>query len=161
MDNVCNHRVLLWDALQKTSGLVVEFGSGHGSTPYLKEYCEHHDREFRSFDSDKGWAKKTGATVVTDWANITLEKIDVLFIDQAPGERRKFDIVKFKDHATIIVAHDTEPTGGGDYQMRQHFNLFKYKLEVKTEGAWATMLSNHIDFTDCIGNKFDEYVISE
>lgn len=166
LDNMSNHRVLLWEALKLTTGLVVEFGSGFGSTPFLKKYCEDSKRAFASYDSNEEWAEKTGAKVVQDWEKIQIDwqghdHPSVLFLDHAPGERRQFDLVKYSQGAKIIIIHDSEPTGGGDYRVRQHFKLFKYCVEVKTEGAWATMLSNHIDLSECIGHKFENYLISE
>lgn len=161
LDNMSNHRILLWEALQLTAGKVVEMGSGFGSTPYLRQFCEDNDRFFESYDSNFEWSCKTKAAHITNWENLHVGYPDVLFIDHAPGERRQYDLVKFKDLAKIIVIHDSEPTGGGDYRVRQHFELFKYCVEVKTNGAWATMLSNHIDLSACIGNKFEDYTISE
>jgi hypothetical protein len=146
MDNACNHRILLWEALKLTTGKVVEIGSGHGSTPFLRAYCESRQREFESYENNPVWAEMTGATLIDSWEDLQLENVDVLLIDHAPGERRKEDILKFKDVAKIIVCHDTEPAADHGYQMRQHFPLFKYKAELKTDGAWATMLSDEIDF---------------
>lgn len=146
VDNMSNHRHLLWEALELTTGAVVEFGSGLGSTPFLKKYCKDTDRVFTSYDSNQEWANKTGAIVVADWEKINLKGVDVLFLDHAPGERRQFDLVKYKDIAKIIVIHDSEPIGAGNYQVRQHFGKFKYIKEFQSDGAWATMLSNFIEF---------------
>jgi hypothetical protein len=57
------------------------------------------------------------------------------------------------------VIHDTEPIGAGDYQVRPLFSKFKYKVEVQTDGAWATALSNEIDITKWIGERFGDYTI--
>jgi hypothetical protein len=146
VDNMSNHRHLLWEALELTNGPVIEFGSGFGSTPFLKKYCKIKDRLFTSYDSNQEWANKTGAIVVPDWEKINIKSVDVLFLDHAPGERRQFDLVKYKDIAKIIVIHDSEPIGAGNYQVRQHFNKFKYVKDFQSNGAWATMLSNFIAF---------------
>lgn len=167
IDNQCNHRVLLWEALHLIApepgmtGRVVEFGSGHGSTPFLKKICAQTQREFLSYENNKEWAALTGSTLIDNWAALPLFYCDVLFLDHAPGEQRQFDLVKFRDHAKIIVIHDSEPTGGGNYQVRQHFPKFKYKCEVKTEGAWATMLSQTVDFSSILGTESGVYLISE
>lgn len=160
LDNMSNHRVLLWEALELTKGDVIEFGSGYGSTAYLEKYCKETGRSFASFDSNKEWALKTGAIYLENWEDLQINNsVDLLFLDHAPGERRQFDLVKYKDIAKIIVIHDSEPTGAGDYRVRQHFSLFKYKCEILSSGAWATALSNFIDLTPCIGKKFGEYEI--
>jgi len=166
-NNDLNHRILLWEALQLTTGKVVEFGSGHGSTPYLRKFCEENNREFQSYDNNKAWSDQTGATLIEDWEALNITNVDLLFLDHAAGERRKFDLVKYKDIARIIVIHDTEPTGAGDYQVRQHFDKFKYCQEVKSinydetkAGCWATILSNHIDLSPIVGRGNEHFTIS-
>ena len=146
------HRILLIEALQLTAGKVIEFGSGHGSTPYLRKYCVESDREFQSFDNNKEWADATGATMVPDanWSGLQLTNIDVLFVDHAPGEDRQVQIEKYKDSAKIIVIHDTEPPADHGYNTRRLYPAFKYWVEVRTNGAWATMVSNHIDLSPCV-----------
>lgn len=166
-NNDLNHRILLWNALLLTEGKVIEFGSGFGSTPYLRKFCKENGREFESYDSNKEWAEKTNAFLVTDWEALKIENIDVLFLDHAPGERRQFDLVKYKDIARIIVIHDTEPTGQGDYRVRQHFDKFKYVQEVKSinheetqAGCWATILSNYVDLSILVGEGNETFKIS-
>ena len=160
VNNDTDHRILLWEAIKLTKGKVVEFGSGHGSTPFLREHCKNKQRVFESYEHNEEWAKQTGATLITtDWEEVNPTSIHVLFIDHAPGERRQFDLLKYKDLAKIIVIHDSEPTGAGDYKVRQHFGKFKYCVEVGTNGCWATMLSDTIDITECIGTEWNQYII--
>lgn len=160
-NNDLDHRILLWEAMQLTTGKVVEFGSGHGSTPYLKQHCKDEERFFQSFDHNKDWASATGAVLVPDanWDNIQLNEVDVLFIDHAPGEDRKTRIAQYKDIAKIIVIHDTEPPADHGYQTRALYPQFKYWVEVRTNGAWATMVSNHIDLTPTVGQGNEFYTI--
>lgn len=160
-NNDVDHRVLLWEAMQLTKGKVVEFGSGHGSTPFIREYCQTAGRDFESYDNHPGWAQATGATLVKNWEELNIQDPDVLFIDHAPGERRKEDIEKYMFLAKILVIHDTEPPADHGYQCRQHFPRFKYCVEVKTNGAWATMCSNFIDLSGCIGKSWEQFVISQ
>lgn len=161
INNDTDHRVLLWEAMKLTHGSVVEFGSGHGSTPFLRQHCEDTDRLFESYENNPEWAKATGADLISAWENLFVAP-DVLFIDHAPGERRKFDIEKYKDIAKIIVVHDTE-LGQADagYQVRRLFPQFKYCVEVKTDGAWASMLSNYIDLSGCVGVVSKQYLITK
>ncbi len=140
----CNHRVLLWPALQATTGKVVEFGAGDGSTPFLRKYCEDNNREFLSFDNNKEWADKHNSTLVTDWDNLNIADIDVLLIDHAPGERRWIDIQKYSSIAKVIVIHDSEPEATG-YLLSNIWKLFPFRINWESKGAWATMVSKHID----------------
>ena len=160
---------LLFKALESTDGEVLEFGMGHGSTPLLNEYATKSERTLKSFDYNEEWRVKFDnllneyhqSDLVKDWKMVyaSIKDASVIFIDQSPGEERKETIQNYKDTTGILVIHDTEPTGAGDYQMRQYFNLFKYKVEVKTEGAWATALSNEIDITKWDGEVFGGYTI--
>lgn len=159
---------LLFKALEETKGTILEFGMGHGSTSLLNEYANTTQRDLLSFDFNAEWRDKFdnllgqyhSSALVTDWSKI-YEKYtgSVIFIDQSPGEERKFTIEAYKNTKGILVIHDTEPTGAGDYKVRPLFPMFKYKVEVQTEGAWATALSNEIDITKWIGEKFGSYTI--
>ena len=165
IQNQNNHRLLLWLAMEMTNepgGKVVEFGSGHGSSPYIREYCEANGREFESYDNHPQWAKDTGATLIDNWDSVDASGADVLLIDHAPGERRKIDLPKYKDKVAIIICHDTEPAADHGYQMRQHFNKFKYIAEIKgikNQGAWATVMSNFLDVRKMIGEKYGNYEV--
>lgn len=156
-----NHRLLLWYALRATKGNVVEFGSGWGSTQYLRKYCLDENRTFESYDNGKDWAEKHGSTYVpnNNWDSINPEG-GVILIDHAPGERRFIDIERLKDKFDIMVIHDSEPIGAGDYKYENIWHLFKYRVDVKTDGAWATAVSNKIDMSSFIGKNFGGYEIS-
>jgi len=159
INNESNHRLLLWEALKATKGNVVEFGSGHGSTKYLKKYCEDTKRTFESYDNNKEWANKTGSTLIEDWSSIDV-KGGIILIDHAPGERRYIDIERLKDKFDIIVIHDSEPVGAGNYMFGKIWHLFKYRVDVKCDGAWATAVSNKIDLESFKGKKTKDYIIS-
>lgn len=142
-----------------TEGKVVEFGSGHGSTPFLREYCKKYGRKFETYDNNIDWARQTKAKLVGDWGRLKPRDIDVLLIDHAPGERRRFDIQKYANEAKIIICHDTEPAADHGYQMRGEFQRFKHKAELKTEGAWATALSNFINVSQFVGVTWNNYKV--
>jgi len=168
---------LLFKALEETKGDVLELGTGWGSTPLLNEYCKVNKRNLTSYDEKPEWLNKFlhyedviknkledvyhHLRLTTNWREVyPLHKDnDVIFIDHAPGEDRKQMILDFKDSKGILVCHDTEPAADHGYQMRQHWGLFKYVTEVKTNGAWATAMSNTIDVTKWNGEIFGEYKI--
>lgn len=159
VNNDLNHRILLWEALHLTNGKVVEFGSGHGSTPYLRKHCLDTDRPFESYDHNKDWCEATGATLVpnADWESVDIKEVDVLFIDHAPGERRKEDIKKYAYIAKVIVIHDTEPPADHGYQTRALYPSFLHHVEIRSNGAWCTMVSNFVDLKETIGKSIDIY----
>lgn len=160
---------LLYKALEETKGLVLEMGMGHGSTPLLNEYCAKNERRLKSFDYNKEWQVKFDnilnsyhkSYLVEHWKSIytIFPDASVIFIDQSPGEERKETIKAYQHTKGILVIHDTEPTGAGDYRVRPLFPLFKYVAEVCTAGAWATALSNEIDITKWDEEVFGDYII--
>jgi hypothetical protein len=154
-----DHLPLLWLALQETKGSVAEFGSGDGSTPYLREYCKDTEREFFTYDNSPEWCHTTGSTFV-NWSDASLyREYDVCLIDHAPGELRHEAIAILKDKVKIIVIHDSEPIGCGNYKLHKIWHLFKYIVHLKSEGAWATAVSNHIDVTKWAGQELAGFKI--
>jgi hypothetical protein len=127
---------------------------GHGSTPFLYEYCKNFGRELFSYENNLEWFEKCqkfnpkNGTFISDWDIVGENHLtpSVLFIDHAPGERRKIDLERFALRARIIVIHDSEPAADHGYQMRQHKSLFKYWKDYESNGAWASMASNFIEF---------------
>jgi len=159
-DSNDNHRLLLWCALNVTDGNVVEFGSGWGSTSYLREYCKQSGRSFETYDNGEEWAKLHKSTFVPDnnWESIN-PKGSVILIDHAPGEQRHIDIKRLVDNFDIFVVHDTEPFGQGDYRYNNIFPLFKYRIDIKSTNLWATALSNTIDVSIFEGEAFGKYIV--
>lgn len=162
IDDWCNHRILLWDALEATKSLkkpILELGCGHGSTPFLQRYCAENGLELRSYDYDHSWALQFGAKHVTNWDSDVnwKDSYSVVLIDESPGEHRKESLRLLARNALIIVIHDSEPEGwnASDYQVRPLINkfLFRHDLIAPNPQAWATALSNFIDLKDI----YDDY----
>jgi hypothetical protein len=155
-----NHRPLLLLALELTEDRVFEYGSGEGSTPYLRDYCKANSRHFYSLESNKEWADKMSAIHVPNWrATDEWFKCGVAFVDLAPGEDRVYAIEKLAPKADIIVIHDTEEGGAGDYKFETIWQLFKYRLNYNKTGggAGATAVSNTIDLNRFRGLSLGPY----
>lgn len=167
----CNHRPLMYIALELTKQStkpILELGCGYGSTKQLHEYLEDDGRKLISFDTDENWLntfkhleapnhsliyKQDKDT--TEWLKeITSNEISVCLVDHAPGERRHSDIQLIHEKCDILVIHDSEPEATG-YMLDKIWHLFKYRLDIKRNGAWATMVSNKYDFVG-----FNNLVIS-
>lgn len=141
---------LLGEALKQTKGTVIEYGMGDSSTPILHDYCAKYNRKLRSYDSSLDWYSKFShlsnvdhsVTYITNWDNAFDPDADVVLIDHAPGERRQVDIEKYAGTNAILVVHDTQPSADHGYNMRRLFSLFKTVKEFKSEGSWATLLTN-------------------
>jgi hypothetical protein len=159
----CNHRPLMYIALEltkKSTAPILELGCGKGSTEQLHQYVNHDNRTLISFDTNENWLNtykhlennnhklvyKTDEQT-SEWLNeITNEGISVCLIDHAPGERRHSDIQSIYKKCDILVIHDSEPEATG-YMLDKIWHLFKYRLDIKRNGAWATMVSNKYDFS--------------
>lgn len=163
-----NHRCLLLLGLSLVEGAVLEMGCGDGSTPYLRSYCKAADRTFHTFDNNKEWAEKTGAQYIDNWDLVIEETLTIhhglIFIDHAPGERRCLDTIALANAADILVLHDTEEGGAGNYMWEKAWPHFRYRLNYNRTGggAGATMVSNKIDVNQFRGLTlgsftFDKY----
>jgi hypothetical protein len=158
-----NHLPLLLLGLSHTDGAVMELGSGDGSTPYLRKYCADYKRTFQSFDNNQEWCAKTSAEYVQDWnpliAGAAGAYRGLIFIDHAPGERRADDAIKLANAADILVLHDTEEGGAGDYKWDKAWPHFKYRLNYNKSGggAGATAVSNKIDLNRFRGLSLGQF----
>lgn len=163
VSNWNTHRPMLLLGLHLTEGAVLELGSGHGSTPYLKAYCEAHDRAFQTFDSNREWCDKTGAIYVHSWNAVVGGVVGahrgLIFIDHAPGERRHTDAITLANAADVLVLHDTEEGGLGNYMWDKTWPYFKYRLNYnrKGGGAGATIVSNKVDVNQFRGMTLGQF----
>lgn len=158
------HRPLLLLGLcliDKTSD-VVEFGSGYSSTPLLRSFCKSsaQSRYFNSYDNNKGWCEKVGSQYIVDWDSALIyQPCGLLFVDHAPGEHRWKAIAAMVDKADIIVFHDSEIGGAGNYMYNKIYPLFKYQLHYNRRGGGAgcSMVSNKIDVSVYKGLKLGQF----
>jgi len=161
-----NHRVLLWLALEltKDSSLpVAEFGCGFGSTPFLREYCKINKREFRSYESNEEWAEKCGSKFIADWSSADIyHDYSVVLIDHAPGEHRHEAAAIFRDKAEIVVLHDSEEGGSGNYQFDKIWHMYTYRLNhnKRDGGAGSTALSNKHNLHIYDGHKVGDFLVT-
>lgn len=148
-ENFTSYLPLLFCAIASSDAPIVECGMGNGSTPLLHSLnrtvlsYETNPEWFAKFDVPNKYLVKPDAWVSV----VSMHKSSnpIVFIDQAPGESRELCIDELSDFGGIIVAHDTEPDADYGYKMRRHFRKFRYVVELKTQGAWATAMSNTVD----------------
>ncbi len=161
-----NHLPLLWLALEQTKDSplpIIEFGSGSGSSPYLRRYCLDNNREFRSYDYNKEWAEKTGSTWVEDWDKADIYKeCSVCLVDESPGEHRHETMLIMKDKAQIAVVHDSEEEAGG-YMLYKVWEFYKFRVNCNKGGggAEATAVSNFFDVSIWDGQELGGFKITK
>lgn len=165
-NNWDTHRPMLLLGLHLTdpSSGVIEMGCGYGSTPFLRSYCKGV-RILLSFDNSEDWACKMNERYVPDWdkSDIWQQPCGLLFVDHAPGEHRWKAIAAMVDKADIIVYHDNEIGGAGNYQYSRIEHLFKYSLHYNRNGGGAgcTMVSNKIDVSAYRGLSLGQFKFDE
>ena len=79
--------------------------------------------------------------LLTGWPSVVL-------VDHAPGERRAEDIERIRWQSSIIVVHDTEPNGCGNYGYEPVLSKFKYRLNDWPNGgrtAGTSIVSDIVD----------------
>jgi len=148
-DDYSSHRELLYLVVSnnKECHPIAEFGSGYGSTPVLRKFCNENGIKFETWDTDKDWANLTGSTFVSSFKDIFLLMGYILFIDGKPGEERK-DLISIHKDKYLLIIHDTEPGANYVYGMADALSKFEYRLDYQPEGKpHTTAVSNFIDVT--------------
>jgi hypothetical protein len=167
---------------------IVELGCGDGSTIQLNQYIQTDNRKLISFDTNQEWINKyihlesnkhqfvykpdnfaynqeskewyDKTPEIVDWlTDVSKDGISVCLVDHACGERRHSDMKLIYNQCDFMVVHDSEPAATG-YMMDRVWGLFKYKLNIKRFGAWATIVSNTHDVTKFDGMKIGEFEIN-
>lgn len=164
-DSLTSYLPLLFQAIAVSDAPLLECGMGDKSTLKLASlgravvHYETNPEWFAKFDVPNKYLVEPDSWV--SLVNLHKSANPIVFLDQAPGESREKCIAELTTgFRGIIVAHDTEPAADYGYKMRQHFHKFRYVVEVKTDAAWATALSNSVDVTQWIGLQFGKYTIS-
>ena len=167
IDSIASYAPLLYNSIISLEGLIIECGMGdyssrllHNTTPKVISYETNLEwfNRFPDIQSKHLIAPNEWLTVIETHKH----SASVIFLDQAPGEVREkcLDILA-KGYDGIVICHDTEPSADHGYKMRQHFNWFKYIVEIKCNGAWATALSHTYDVTKWTGQTFGSFSIQE
>jgi hypothetical protein len=132
--------------VQLTKGDVLELGAGPSSTPLLHWLCR--DKKLVTYEDTQHYFdyarqfrwKKHSIRKVEDWDSIPVDRHwGVVFVDHSPPEQRGKDIIKFKDSADYIIAHDSDERC---YGYEEAFKHFKYRYDWKETLPWTTVLSN-------------------
>ncbi len=139
----------------KTTGPILEMGCGFYSTLILHEICKVQGRVLVTMEEKADWFDKFCDLKSKlhqfyfvknkNWAAMSLIdelKWGMVFVDHAPGERRKDDIVRLKDQAEFLVIHDSEEAG---YKYESAFNQFSHRFDYTRVRPWTTVLSNKYD----------------
>ena len=155
----CSHLPVLYHALERTSGDVLELGTGLFSTPFLHYHCVPRGRTLISVDNNAKWLEISRSfehpqhqlILTNDWHLPELERpFDVVFIDHAPPEQRKVDLLKYANLAKFIVIHDTNGRQDRHYHLREVWSQFRNVYHYGKFFPQTTIVSNfekitHVD----------------
>jgi hypothetical protein len=115
---------LAWALAKAPEGPVLELGGGWFSTPLLRGWCEATGRLLITAERDEAWRAGLSARFADsdghhllpgaptlDWALVLVDSGG----DTAAGSPRAEAIRLLRDHAAVLVCHDTEPESRYNY----------------------------------------------
>ena len=149
------HIPILLACLHRTSGPILELGSGWYSTPLINAFA--HGRLARTIESDPDWFAKISAIGLYhphttkshqfifapdfDLAPVKDQRWSVALIDHEPPSRRGGDLERLRDHSDLIIAHDTEHDA---YNYRPVLDSFQYQTTFRQWMPWTTVVSDTV-----------------
>ena len=153
------HLPCLIKAFEKTTGDILELGTGLFSTPYLRYMCMLTGRKLVSYENFKEWYNfllkywKSNDNheiwFVDTYSEALIDREwDVVLIDQTPDSSRTEEIVRLKDKAKYIVIHDANPSNDKVTHYSKIYPLFKYRTDWTGDNNRATVLSNLVSLED-------------
>lgn len=160
------HTIPLLTAVLYTTGDVLELGCGDFSTPMLdtvlskmpgrKLFTAEGDaswlKHFKNLESSWHVMRHVPAFQMSASSKLPLPKWmrrqwGLVFIDQAPGDRRRRDIKRLRKMAQVFVVHDTSSFVEHIYKLKEVLASFKYRYTYPRYVRTTTIVSDHIDVT--------------
>lgn len=116
------HQPFLKHYVEKTTGDVLELGTGFGSTPMLRELLENSGRKLISVDHNLEWINKMKESCpeneyhkyihTSNWCstiiNLSTQKWGIVFIDQNPWEARSISLYALRNASDYVIVHDVD-----------------------------------------------------
>jgi len=175
------HSCVLATLLAKTTGPILELGSGHYSTPLIHHMCSsrfclsvgNESKQFKYYCEKIGsrfhYFYPVGKELVSSILSAKLDSFefgnicwDVVFIDHFPVEDRVKCVEMLRNKAKYIICHDTEPLVSTEYNWNNIWDSFKYKYywsyfgkngtTVMSETAEIPLRNNYWDCSAKIGD---------
>jgi hypothetical protein len=139
------HQPLLFACAREaieSGGEVIELGSGFHSTPQLQALL---GSAFRSYETDSKWSASlrglgVNITDVASYDDVPVKPYAMVFIDNAPEERRKIDLLRFRD-SRLIVVHDSNPQYANIYGLETSLALYPYRYDYLLMSPNTTVVS--------------------
>jgi len=121
-DPYATHQKFLEFYIKQTTGDIIEFGTGDGSTGFILNLIKDTGRKLVSLENNKEWYNKMlnlypetefhKYIFVEDWQT-EISKLDknaysIVFIDQNPWEARQWTMEHFRETAEYVIVHDVD-----------------------------------------------------
>ena len=137
-----------------TEGPILEMGSGWYNTPVAHRISVIQGRNILTADTNYKWLKyflifssnnhrlyyvgddkqetDDEVQVVSSWDDIggQSERWGMIFVDHAPGERRKVDIERLRNKTDLLIIHDSQPKAGRAYKSQKLLASFEHRTIV-------------------------------
>lgn len=149
-----SHLPVLIKLIPRTTGNILELGTGWYSTPFLHWLCMDQDRQLVSYENDKEYYKlfkpaenELHKVIFVDtWIEADIKKEwGVAFIDFRPKLERRKAVRDLANLAKYIIIHDSDPEINRFYNYTSIYSLFKYRFDYKKFSPNTTVLSNFKD----------------
>lgn len=151
------HLPIIMKLVSITDGPILEIGGGQYSTPFLHWACFFNKRELVTYENSPEYFNTIRryndnyhkVILLDNWNQMPVERYwDIVFIDHAPGARRKVEIARLANLAKYIVVHDTEEREEHLYGLKEIYPLFKFKYDFMDVKPHTSVLSNFINLND-------------
>jgi len=148
LDPYATHLPLLAACVARTDGPVLELGCGLYSTLVLHALCLN--RPLLSLESDPEWHSRFSyldagthrVMLAGDLGELPDYPWSVVLIDQQPAAARAPAISRLRQHAELIVVHDTEHRL---YAYEPVLSTFKHRVEWRRYAPWTSVVSDTVD----------------
>jgi len=153
MNPFATHMPVLLACLRRTTGPVLELGSGWFSTPLVAAFAT--DRLVRTVETNREWCDRISR--VCTYQPITRHRHQIVFVpdyndapvddhqwsvvllDHEPPPRRGVDAIRLRERCQLMIGHDSEHP---DYGYGPVFDTFKYRFTLSSVFPWTTVVSD-------------------
>jgi hypothetical protein len=140
LDPYQTHQPLLFACAARARGDIIELGCGVHSTLQLEAICHG---SFLSYETNAQWGeamRQYGARrilTVDSYDDVPVRPYTLVFIDNAPAERRKIDLARFTE-SDMVVIHDSDEKS---YGLAESLALYAHRFDHKAFTPHTTLVS--------------------
>jgi len=157
--NYATHLPCLIKAIEKTTGDILELGTGLFSTPYLHYISILQNRKLVSYENFLEWGQRLidygyqnenhKIHIIDSYNKAPIDKEwSIALIDQTPDSSRIETVRRLANLAKYIIIHDSNGRKENVYHYSEIYPLFKYQTIWDKDSNHATVLSNFVNLDD-------------